>query len=60
MLEAFGEDSVMVRAVPAQLRRCVDELDVGDLVQRVLPWLRVRASAGGQTSDADAIEALSA
>lgn len=61
VLEAFGEDSVMVRAVPAQLRRCVDELDVGDLVQRVLPWLRVRSAAPGSSpsSEADAIEALS-
>ena len=66
VLEAFGDDSVMVRAVPAQLRRCVDELDVGDLVRRVLPWLRVRASAEpGSTDEAtdeaneEAIEALS-
>jgi DNA mismatch repair protein MutL len=41
-LEPFGDDAVVVRAVPAQLRHCVDDADVGDLVVRVLPWLRLR------------------
>lgn len=42
-VEAFGDDAVIVRAVPASLRHCVDRPDVADLVVRVLPWLRVRA-----------------
>ncbi len=41
-LEGFGEDAVLVRAVPASLRHCVGEPDVADLVARVLPWLRMR------------------
>lgn len=41
VVEPFGEQAVVVRAVPAQLSRCVDELDVTDLLHRVLPWLRV-------------------
>jgi DNA mismatch repair protein MutL len=42
-LEAFAEDAVIVRAVPAHLRSCVEEADVRDLVDRIVPWLRLRA-----------------
>jgi DNA mismatch repair protein MutL len=42
-LEAFAEDAVIVRAVPAHLRSCVEETDVRDLVDRIVPWLRLRA-----------------
>jgi DNA mismatch repair protein MutL len=41
--ERFGDDAVLVRAVPAALRGCVDEVQVGALVERLLPWLRLRA-----------------
>jgi len=44
-VEPFGAEAVIVRAVPAQLRRCIEDLDVADLVRRVLPWLRVRSKA---------------
>ncbi|MEM7159005.1 MAG: DNA mismatch repair endonuclease MutL [Myxococcota bacterium] len=54
-LEAFGEDAVIVRAVPASLRHCIGEPDVADLVRRVLPWLRVRArSAKGTDAESGA------
>jgi DNA mismatch repair protein MutL len=59
-LEGFGDDAILVRAVPASLRHCVDEPDVADLVARVLPWLRMRGSA--EPTDealADAMQALS-
>jgi DNA mismatch repair protein MutL len=48
-LEAFAEDAVIVRAVPAHLRSCVEEADVRDLVDRIVPWLRLRAR--DQTDD---------
>lgn len=48
VVEAFGDEAVLVRAVPATLRGCVEEPDVADLVARVLPWLRVRDDAAGR------------
>jgi DNA mismatch repair protein MutL len=45
VLEAFGDEAVLVRAVPATLRGCIEEPDAADLVARVLPWLRVRGRA---------------
>ena len=42
VVEAFGEDALLVRAVPAHLRDCVDEPDVADLVHKILPWMRVK------------------
>ncbi len=46
--EPFGEDAVVVRAIPAALSGCVEEADVRDLINRVLPWLRLhdRDAAG--------------
>jgi DNA mismatch repair protein MutL len=44
-LEPFGPDSVLVRAVPAGLRECVDDADIADLLARVLPWVRLRRGA---------------
>ncbi|MCH9679811.1 MAG: DNA mismatch repair endonuclease MutL [Deltaproteobacteria bacterium] len=41
-LEVFGDDAVIVRAVPASLRHCVGAPDVADLLARMLPWLRLR------------------
>ncbi len=43
VLEAFGEDALLVRAVPAQLRDCVDEPDIDDLVDKMVAWLRVES-----------------
>lgn len=43
VFEAFGADALLVRAVPAQLRDCVDEPDIDDLVDKVVAWLRVEA-----------------
>lgn len=45
-LDAFGDDAVVVRGVPAQLRHCLDDADIGDLIARVIPWLRLRALGG--------------
>lgn len=44
VVEAFGDDALRVRAVPAQLRDCVDQPDVADLIARVLPWARLEAA----------------
>jgi DNA mismatch repair protein MutL len=61
-LEGFGDDAVLVRAVPAALRHCVTEPDVADLVARVLPWLRMhgrdRKAASGAAADEAAALAL--
>lgn len=60
-LEGFGDDAVIVRAVPASLRGCVEEPDVSDLVARVLPWLRVHGAADGAgPSDAALVDAMRA
>ncbi len=57
-LEAFGDDAVIVRAVPASLRHCVHQPDVADLVARVLPWLRL---LGGSALTPEALaEAMAA
>gem|GEM_PF-5309979 len=42
-LEGFGSEALLVRAVPAQLQYCVDQADVGDLIEKVLGWLRLRS-----------------
>lgn len=46
LIEPFGRDAALVRAVPATLRGCIDEPDAADLVARVLPWLRMRDQVG--------------
>ena len=51
-VDRFGEDAVVVRGVPAHLRHCVDDADVGDLIARIVPWLRIRT----READASAIE----
>ncbi len=42
LIEEFGEGALVVRALPAQLRNCVEDADVCDLLVRVVPWLRLR------------------
>ena len=49
VVEAFGDDALLVRAVPAQLRDCVDEPDIDDLVDKVVAWLRVEAPSEDAT-----------
>jgi DNA mismatch repair protein MutL len=57
--EPFGDDALLVRAVPAGLRGCIDEPDVADLVERVLAWLRVRGRRVQGTRDTqDALLAI--
>lgn len=51
-VDRFGDDAVLVRGVPAHLRHCVDDADVGDLVARIVPWLRIRS----READAAAVE----
>jgi hypothetical protein len=46
VIEPFGDDALLIRAVPAALHRCVDDCDVADLMDRVLPWLRMRVRDG--------------
>lgn len=63
-LEGFGDDTVLVRAVPAALRHCVAEPDVADLVARVLPWLRMhgrdRKGTAGEVAEASLVDAMRA
>jgi DNA mismatch repair protein MutL len=56
-VERFGTDAVAVRAVPAQLRHCVADADVGDLFARVLPWLRLSKSSDARP-DATVLAAI--
>lgn len=58
-LEGFGDEAVLVRAVPAALRHCVAEPDVADLVARVLPWLRVHGRQAASLARADSPDASS-
>ncbi len=44
-VEGFGEGAVVVRAVPAVLRKVLDDADVGELLDRLLPWVRMREHA---------------
>ena len=55
VVEAFGDDALLVRAVPAQLRDCVDEPDIDDLVDKIVAWLRVEAPAVEAAKTADAV-----
>lgn len=52
VVEAFGEEMLRVRAVPAQLEDCVDEPDVADLIDRVLPWVRLQANDPDKLAEA--------
>ena len=49
-LDAFGDDAIVVRGVPAHLRNCIDDADVTDLIERVIPWLRLRTREAGEVS----------
>ncbi|TPV92976.1 MAG: DNA mismatch repair endonuclease MutL [Myxococcales bacterium FL481] len=53
-VERVGDDTVIVRAVPAPLRHCVSADAVGDLLDRVLPWARLHRT----TADEDVVVAL--
>jgi len=54
-LEAFGDDSVIVRGVPAHVERCVVGADVEDLLHRVLPWLKLRQRKGADAAPHDRV-----
>jgi DNA mismatch repair protein MutL len=60
-LEGFGEGAVVVRAVPAVLRKILDDADVDELLERLIPWLRMRehADAGSDPSQV-IVEAVAA
>jgi DNA mismatch repair protein MutL len=42
VVDRFGDDAIVVRTIPAELRRCVDDLDAAAVLARVLPYLRAR------------------
>jgi len=42
VVDPFGDDAVVVRTIPAELRRCIDDLDAAAVLARVLPYLRAR------------------
>lgn len=42
VVDRFGDDAVVVRTIPAELRRCVDDIDAAAVLARVLPYLRAR------------------
>jgi DNA mismatch repair protein MutL len=60
VVESFGDDTLRVRAVPASLRACIDDLDVADLLDRILPWLRVRVAQRRAPSADALVDAVSA
>jgi DNA mismatch repair ATPase MutL len=43
--EPFGAAAIAVRAVPAAVEHCAEPGEVRALLERVLPWLRLRADA---------------
>jgi DNA mismatch repair protein MutL len=42
VVDRFGDGAVVVRTIPAELRRCVDDIDAAAVLARVLPYLRAR------------------
>ncbi len=51
VVEAFGDDALLVRAVPSHLRSCVDEPDVDDLIDKIIAWLRIEAPRSESPSE---------
>jgi DNA mismatch repair protein MutL len=41
-LESFGDDAVLVRAVPAVLPKLLDATELGALLDRLMPWLQLQ------------------
>ena len=54
VVERFGEDALIVRTVPAAMEHCRDETGVRELLDRVLPWLRLRDQEARDSRDASA------
>ena len=44
-LDGFGDDAVLVRAVPAVLPRLLDAHSIGALLDRLMPWLKLQAES---------------
>jgi DNA mismatch repair protein MutL len=44
-LEGFGDDAVLVRAVPAVLPKLLDATQLGALLDRLMPWLQLQDRA---------------
>lgn len=59
-VERFGEDAVVVRGVPARLEHCVEESDVTELVQRLLPWVHLWSADRRDGADTDALQVMAA
>jgi DNA mismatch repair protein MutL len=53
-LEGFGDDAVLVRAVPAVLPKLLDATQLGALLDRLMPWLSLQDRA----SFVDAVSAV--
>lgn len=52
VVDPFGEHAVVVRTIPAELRRCVDDVDAAAVLARVLPYLRARRRDALEPADA--------
>lgn len=59
-LEGFGEGAMLVRAVPAVLRKVLDDADIDELLERLIPWLRMREHADAGEGSKVIIEAVAA
>ncbi|HLT37272.1 MAG TPA: DNA mismatch repair endonuclease MutL [Enhygromyxa sp.] len=59
-LEGFGDDAVLVRAVPAVLPKLLDARGIGALLDRLTPYLELRDQSVDQTGFAEAIASVSA
>lgn len=59
-LEGFGEDAVLVRAVPAVLPKLLDAVELGALLDRLMPWLQLqdRASFVDAVAEAEGLRAV--
>src|SRR5690606_4798825 len=56
----FGDDAVLVRAVPAVLPKLLDARGIGALLDRLTPYLELRDQSVDQTGFAEAIASVSA
>jgi DNA mismatch repair protein MutL len=52
-LEGFGEDAVLVRAVPAVLPKLLEAKELGVLLDRLMPWLKLREQSATAPSTAE-------
>lgn len=53
VVEAFGATELRIRAVPAGISRRLESANIGDLVDRILPWLRLQDTGSARSEHAN-------